>query len=99
MENITLLIPLNELCQIEGISHELIMEVVEYGIAEPAAGSDLSEWTFDMESTHWIKKAIKLNQQLHIDWVAIAMVIELIRQKETLEKENVMLKTRLNRFL
>jgi chaperone modulatory protein CbpM len=99
MSKTTFYIALSELCQVEGISQELIIEVVEYGIAKPAAGSRLSEWTFDMESTHWIKKAIRLNQQLEIDWVATAMVISLMRSKDTLEKENKRLKARLSRFL
>jgi len=99
MTNITLCIPLNELCLSADISQELIVEVVEYGIAEPLEGHTLSEWVFDLESAHWIKKAIKLNRQLQIDWVATAMVIKLMKTKQQLEKENAQLKTRLNRLL
>jgi chaperone modulatory protein CbpM len=90
---------LDELCLSIGIHQDTIIEVVEYGIATPLEGNTLSEWVFDLESAHWIKKAIKLNQQLQIDWVATAMVIELMRQKQQLENENTQLKTRLNRLL
>jgi chaperone modulatory protein CbpM len=90
---------LDELCLSIGIHQDTIIEVVEYGIATPLEGNTLSEWVFDLESAHWIKKAIKLNQQLQIDWVATAMVIELMRQKQQLEKENTQLKSRLNRLL
>lgn len=99
MTNITLHMALDELCLSIGIHQDTIIEVVEYGIATPLEGNTLSEWVFDLESAHWIKKAIKLNQQLQIDWVATAMVIELMRQKQQLENENTQLKTRLNRLL
>ena len=48
---------------------------------------------------HWIKKAIKLNQQLQIDWLATAMVIELMKKQQELIKENKQLKVRLSRLL
>jgi chaperone modulatory protein CbpM len=99
MTNITLRMHLDELCLSAGINQEAIIEVVEYGIATPLEGETLSEWVFDLESTHWIKKAVKLNQQLEIDWVATAMVIELMRTKQQLEKENTQLKARLRRLI
>jgi len=99
MTDITIHMPLNDLCRSTGISQEVIVEVVEYGIATPLTGDTFSEWVFDLESTHWIKKAIKLNQQLQIDWVATAMVIELMRKKQQLEIENNQLKVMLSRLL
>ena len=99
MTKITLHMPVNELCLSADISQEAIIEVVEYGIVSPLEGDTLAEWVFDLESAHWIKKAIKLNQQLQIDWVATAMVIELMRKKQLLEKENTQLKARLSRLL
>lgn len=99
MTNITLYIPLDELCLNANISQEAIIEVVEYGIVSPVEGETLSEWVFDIESAHWIKKAIKLSQQLQIDWVATAMVIELMKKNQQLEKENIQLNARLERLL
>jgi len=99
MTDITLRMHLDELCLSADISQEAINEMVEYGIVTPLEGDTLSEWVFDLESTHWIKKAIKLNQQLQIDWVATAMVIDLMRKKQQLETENNQLKVRLNRLI
>jgi chaperone modulatory protein CbpM len=48
---------------------------------------------------HWIKKAIKLNQQLQIDWLATTMVVELMKKQQELIKENKQLKVRLSRLL
>jgi|TARA_B110000503_G_scaffold140242_1_gene230579 chaperone modulatory protein CbpM len=99
MTNITLRIHLDELCLSADISQEAIIEVVEYGIVTPLEGDTLSDWVFDLESAHWIKKAIKLNQQLQIDWLATAMVIELMKKQQELIKENKQLKVRLSRLL
>ena len=99
MTNITLHMHLDELCLNDDISQEAIVEVVEYGIVKPLEGEKLSEWVFDIESAHWIKKAIKLNQQLQIDWIATAMIIELMKKTQQLEKENKQLAARLNRLL
>lgn len=99
MTNITLRMHLDELCLSADINQEAIIEVVEYGIVSPLEGDTLSDWVFDLESAHWIRKAIKLNQQLQIDWVATAMVIELMKNKQRLEKENTLLKARLKRLL
>jgi chaperone modulatory protein CbpM len=99
MTDITLRMHLDELCLSAGISQEAINAVVEYGIVTPLEGDTLSEWVFDLESAHWIKKAIKLNQQLQIDWIATAMVIDLMRKKQQLETENNQLKVRLSRLL
>ncbi|MFT4941297.1 MAG: chaperone modulatory protein CbpM [Paraglaciecola sp.] len=99
MGDTILKISLTELCEAEQINEELIIEVVEYGIAQPVAGKSVEEWIFDPTSVHWLKKAIRLNRELEIDWVAVAMVIELLKQKEHLQQENQNLQHQLARFL
>ncbi|MDO6692542.1 chaperone modulator CbpM [Aliiglaciecola sp. 3_MG-2023] len=99
MSEITLHLTIQELCQYEEITQDSVYAVVEYGIVDPVDGNAVSEWVFDLDSAHWIKKAVRLNQQLQIDWVATAMVIDLMRQKEQLKKENSQLKARLDRLL
>ena len=99
MSETILKISLSELCEAEQINEELIIEIVEYGIAQPVAGKTVEEWIFDPTSVHWLKKAINLNRELEIDWVAVAMVIELLKQKEHLIRENQNLQRQLARFL
>jgi chaperone modulatory protein CbpM len=99
MVDITLYIAIDELCDNQSINKDVILEVVEYGIAKPSSGDNLSQWVFDLESAHWIKKASKLNQQLLLDWVAISMVIDLMKAKEKLVQENIRLRNRLSRLL
>jgi chaperone modulatory protein CbpM len=98
MSETILRITSEELCQSKHITHELVVEVVDYGIVEPILGSGQDDWIFDPASAHWLKKAIRLYHELEIDWVAVAMVIELLKQKESLEAQNELLQRRLQRF-
>jgi chaperone modulatory protein CbpM len=98
MSDTILTITMTELCQSQSITQELIVEIVEYGIAEPIKGSQQHEWVFDPSAVHWLKKAIRLNRELEIDWVAVAMVIALMRQKEDLQRENTNLHQLLDRL-
>jgi len=99
MSETILRISLNELCEAEEINQDIIIEVVEYGIAAPVVGNTVDEWAFDPTSVHWLKKAIRLSRELEIDWVAVAMVIELLKQKEQLQQQNQNLQRQLERFL
>ena len=92
-------VSLSELCQLEGIEREIVIEIVEYGIARPLPGGDAPEWVFETSSVYWIKKAVRLHRDLEIDWVAVAMVIDLMQQKEALERENRRYQRQLERFV
>ncbi|GAB3113363.1 chaperone modulatory protein CbpM [Aestuariicella hydrocarbonica] len=89
----------NELCQLERIERRVIVDIVEHGIAKPLTGATSSEWVFDTTSVHWIKKAVRLHQDLEIDWVAVSLVIELMQQKESLLRENERYRSQLRRFM
>ena len=98
MTDTLLIISFDELCQSEQINQEIIIEVVDYGIAEPVSGSSAQEWIFDTTSVHWLKKAIQLHDELEIDWVAVAMIVELLKQQENMKAEIETLQRRLDRY-
>lgn len=99
MSDILLKVSLHELCTQEGITETIVVEVVEHGIVEPLEGKDFNDWVFESSSVHWMKKAIRLYHDLDIDWVSIAMVIDLLQQKDSLLRENECLKTQIGRFV
>ncbi len=99
MAETLLKISINELCQLEGIESNVVVKLVEYGIAKPIEGHIEAEWVFDTSSVHWIKTAIRLYQDFEIDWVAVALVVDLLQQKETLERQNERYQQQLKRFL
>lgn len=99
MSELVLSISLHELCQYEGFTQALIVEVVEHGIAQPVAGRDVVDWEFDTTSVHWLRKAVRLHRDLEIDWVAVAMVIDLLRRNEALERRNHYFEQQLKRYM
>jgi chaperone modulatory protein CbpM len=99
MSKALLTISFTELCEFENITEEVIIQVVEYGIALPIEGDSSADWVFDATSVCWLKKAVRLYQDLQVDWVAVAMVIDLLQQKEALQKENEYFQRQLERFL
>jgi chaperone modulatory protein CbpM len=99
MTDLILSISLHELCQYEELTEQLIVEVVDHGIAQPVAGREVVDWVFDTTSVHWLRKAVRLHSDLEIDWVAVAMVIDLLRRNEALEKRNQQFEQQLKRFL
>lgn len=98
MTDTLLSISFEELCLIERLNQEMIVEVIDYGIAEPISGEGTNNWLFDTSSVRWVKKAIRLYDQLELDWIAVAMIIELLKQKEKLTAENEYLQRRLQRL-
>ncbi len=99
MTEITMSMSFTELCDSQNIPHKTLQEVIEYGIAQPINDQHAEELTFDTHTVYWIKKAVSLNQQFEIDWVATALAIKLMKQNEQLQKENRSLKRMLQRHV
>lgn len=92
-------ISLRELSQSEGVAREVLIELVEFGIAEPIEGSEAADWMFDIGTVHWIRKALRLAQDLEIDWIAVALVIDLMQEREALQQDNRRYRRQLQRFI
>jgi len=93
-----LIISIEELCEAQHVTQDFIIEIVDYGIAEPISGERTEEWLFDTASARWLDKAIQLHQDLEIDWFAVAIIVELLKQKEALLSDNDLLQSRLQRM-
>ncbi len=92
-------ISVSELCEREELSRSLLVQLVQYEIAQPVAGSTVDDWIFDVTSAHWMTRAVRLRRDLDIDWVAVAMLIDLLRERDRLSQENEYLQQRLGRFM
>ncbi len=57
-----------------------------------------SDWEFETASVYWIKKAVRLHQDLEIDWLAVALLIDLIQQRDSLQREKEFFQQQLKRF-
>lgn len=92
-------ISFTELCELERIESDVIVSMVEHGIVEPIIGDQQDDWVFEATTVHWIKKAVRLANDFEIDWVAVALVVDLMQQKEALERENQNYRLQLERFI
>jgi chaperone modulatory protein CbpM len=92
-------ISVHELCEQECISVEQVHRIVEHGIARPVSGSTQQDWVFDSKTVVWVRKALRLRQDLELDWLATSMLIDLLRQRDRLQDENRRLRHQLERFL
>ena len=88
-----------ELCELERIESDILIELVGHGIVTPVSGQLATDWVFETNAVPWIKKAVRLAGDLELDWVAVALVIDLMQQKEALERENQNYRLQLERFI
>lgn len=93
-----IMLSLDDLCRQLQLSESLCIELVEYGIVNPG-GDHPSRWAFDFNMVCIIQRALRLHSDLGIDWADIAIVVELIEEREQLRAENQALRQRLARFL
>lgn len=85
------------LCQEADITADCVIEIVEHGIVEPS-GRTPEEWVFDDRAPLTLKRAVKLHDQLALEWEGVALALELLEEVQQLRSENSMLRQRLGRF-
>lgn len=90
-------ITLQEVCSNTGLSRETVIDIVDHGIVEPQ-GEVPEQWLFDDQCLCIVQRARRLQQDLELNWQGIALVIELLEQRDRLINENEALLRRLQRF-
>ena len=87
-----------ELCESVSISEAMILQLIEYGIVVPVQGNMPAEWLFNVATVSVAKKAVRIHQDLTIDWASIPLVLDLLTEIDALRVENESLRHRLSRF-
>lgn len=87
-----------EVCLQTGVAEDTVFEIVEQGIIEPI-GTSPDVWLFSPTMLVVTKKAVRLHQDLNVDWAGIALAIELLDEVEQLREKNRSLQRRLSRFV
>lgn len=96
-----LVITTHEICLETGLSIDTLIEVVEHGIVEPMIEKPRAEpeqWTFTVNCLNTVQRATRLQQDLGLNWQGIALVLDLLEQRDRLKDENAALLRRLQRF-
>ncbi len=99
MKNSLLQVSVAEFCEREEVNFKLVLTLVELDIAQPVAGERVEDWVFDATGACWLEKALRLQRELELEWEAVGMLIEVMRQRDDLRRENAALRQRLARFL
>jgi chaperone modulatory protein CbpM len=88
-----------ELCEAANMSPDYLSELIAYNIIKPLTGKSPEDWKFSSNSIKVVNKAIRLHQDLEIEWADIALVVDLLDEIDQLESENRQLKKQMNRLL
>ncbi len=99
MSSSTLKLSVDEFCSAQGVSRSILVEMVEYEVVLPVAGQSERDWVFDAVAAHWARRALRLKADLELDWLAVGMLVDLLRERDELVRENEQLRVRLERFL
>lgn len=93
-----ILLRLTEVCSELNLPREACVELVEHGIVRPE-GQRPEDWAFDVTMVSVIRRATRLRRDLDLDWSAVAMVVNLLEERDALRAELETLQQRLDRFL
>jgi len=78
------LVTITELCQSCDVESNLVAEMVEFGILEPAGGGP-GEWRFQGGSLRRAATALRLQRDLDVNLAGAALALELLERIERLE--------------
>lgn len=92
---------LQETCHLLGVEQHYLIEIVTLGIVDPAStrSGQPEQWRFDQHMLATLQRACRLQRDLELDLAATALVLELLQEKEALQRENAQLRRQLQRFL
>ena len=85
---------LTEITQCVRIPVETVIVIVDHGIVEPR-GQKPEEWQFEPHMLATLRRAIRLQQDLELDWAGIAVALSLIEQLQQLRGQNRLLRQQL----
>lgn len=75
---------LEELCEICGISSDIIYTFIDYEIVKPK-GDVPDEWEFDLSHLQRVKTALRLKRDLEVNLPGIAIVLDLLDEMEDMQ--------------
>lgn len=75
---------LGELSLACGIQTELVVEMVDHGVIEPAVPGN--EWQFYGDSLVRAQRALRLVRDLELNWPGAALVLDLLDELDRLQK-------------
>jgi chaperone modulatory protein CbpM len=75
-----------DICRAVGSPAEVIVELVEYGIIEPAKGRKPASWEFTAYTLKRTRVATRLQQDLRIDLDGLGLAMDLLEEVQDLRR-------------
>lgn len=82
-----MLLSMSEICRCCGVHAELVIEMVEYGVVEPAQVDDGRRWLFAGEALARLNRAQRLRRDLHLDLPGLALSLDLLDEIDALRQQ------------
>jgi chaperone modulatory protein CbpM len=81
------LLSMSEICQRCGVHAEWIVEMVEYGVVEPAQVDAGRRWLFAGEMLARLHRAQRLRRDLQLDLPGLALSLDLLDEIDALRQQ------------
>lgn len=88
---------LDDLCRRTRLDERFVVECVEYGVA-PVAGKEVLDWRFSMTAILRLQKAWRLHRDLELQISSLALVLDLLEERDQLLQEIAELRGRLGHW-
>ena len=77
-----------ELCDMCGITPEMIMEMINEGLIEHPGEEKKRNWRFRGYEVHRIQIAMRLQRDLHVNLPGAALAVDLLEQLEKMHRRS-----------
>jgi len=71
---------LRELCRVFDLPADEVVDLVDFGVVEPARGRHPAQWRFSSTSISRVRRALRLRRDLQIDYAGLALVLDLLEE-------------------
>jgi chaperone modulatory protein CbpM len=88
---------LDDLCRRTRLDESFIIECVEHGVA-PVSGHEVVAWRFSMTAILRLQKAWRLHRDLELQVSSLALVLDLLEERDQLLQEIEDLRGRLSHW-
>ncbi len=77
---------LGELCRVFDLHADEVVELVEFGVIEPARGRRPSEWRFSATTLVRARRALRLQRDLQLNHAGLALALDLLEEVQSLRR-------------
>lgn len=78
---------LEALCRACSVQREMVLEMLEEGVIEPAEGQTPDSWRFSAVQVHHVSVAWRLHRDLGVNLPGAALALQLLDEVETLRAQ------------